>query len=227
MREALARAPNAMRNENRSEDQLRQDVEAIVRIGRSIRHGVRNATAAAVHSATASGKALSEVVRAGIQGAADGLAGSPDPSDPFCQAVEGVADGLVAAAQAVQWTVREAAASSRSYARQDLDAVADEFGALATLFVDGVVRGMRASGKHAESVAAQVREHAQTTLRRAWPAFAAAASTARREPLELGIAAMESGVRVANAAVGELHRELGAQLEKLGVALQRRRDEAI
>jgi hypothetical protein len=227
MREALARAPNAMRNENRSEDQLRQDVEAIVRIGRSIRHGVRNATAAAVHSATASGKALSEVVRAGIQGAADGLAGSPDPSDPFCQAVEGVADGLVAAAQAVQWTVREAAASSRTYARQDLDAVADEFGALATLFVDGVVRGMRASGKHAECVAAQVREHAHTTLRRAWPAFAAAASTARREPLELGIAALESGARVANAAVGELHRELGAQLEKLGVALQRRRDEAI
>lgn len=215
-----------MPNQNRSEDQFRQDVEAIVRMGRSIRHGVRNATAAAVHAATSSGKALNEVVRAGVQGAADGLAENPDPADPFRQAVEGIADGLVAAAQAVQWTVREAASRSQAFAREDLDAVADEFGALATLFVDGVVRGMRTSGKHAENVAALVREHAHTTLRRAWPAFAAAASTARREPLELGIAAMENGVRVVNAAAGALQRELGAQLEKLGVALQRSRDES-
>ena len=216
-----------MHTQHSSDEQFRRDVEAVLRLGRAVRHGVGNATTAAVHAATGSGQALREVVSAGIQGAADGLAGSKDPGDPFRQAVEGISDGLVASAQAVQWTVREAAARSQTYAREDLDRIASEFGTLATMFVEGVVRGMRASGKHAEDVTALVREHAHTTLRRAWPAFAVAASTARRDPLELSIAATEAGVRVVSFTKGALQVALGERLKKLGVLLTRGREEAI
>ena len=86
---------------------------------------------------------------------------------------------------------------------------------------------MRASGKHAEDVTALVRDHAHTTLRRAWPAFAVAASTARRDPLELSIAATEAGVRVVSFTKGALQVALGERLKKLGLVLTQGRNEAI
>lgn len=197
---------------------FRTEIAAAVRAGRSIRAQVRNATAAAVQSTVDAEIGIAEIARAALQAAAAEVSASRDPADPLRQVVEGVADGLVVAAQALQLTVREAASRARMFARQDLDRVADEFGALATMFVDSVLLGLAAGGAQAEDLTQSIRDHAQAALRRAWPAFAAAASTARRDPLQLGIAAAESAGAVVHAAAGALRRELGEQLRKLGIA---------
>ena len=210
-----------MRDESQPYGPFRAEIAAAVRAGRSIRAQVRNLTAAAVQAVVDTETGIAEVARAALQAATAEVSASRDPADPLRQVVEGVADGLVVAAQALQLTVREAASRARTFAQQDLDRMADEFGALATLFVDSVLLGIAAGGTQAEDVTQSIRDHAHTALRRAWPAFAAAASTARRNPLELGASAVESAPGVARAAAGALSRELGDQLRKLGVAWNR------
>lgn len=208
------------------EASLRHESGNIARLGRSVRYGVRNAVAAAAGAVASAEGRLEGLVRAAVQGAADAVSEEREPTDALRQVVEGAADGLVTAAQALQLTVREAAARSRTFAREELDRAADEFGSLAQRFVDSVAEGMRSSGKHADQVAASVRDHAALALRRAWPAFAAAAATARRDPVELGAGAIESGATIVSGAAGALRREIAEQLRSLGVAVEPGPDEA-
>lgn len=213
-----------MDNQAANETSLQHESGRIARVGRSVRFSVRNAVAASASAVASAEGNLAALARAAVRGAADAVAGEREPTDALRQVVEGAADGLVTAAQALQLTVREAAARSRTFAREDLDRAADEFAALATRFVDSVAEGMRQSGKHADEIATAVREHAAVALRRAWPAFAAAAATARRDPVELGAGAIESGVTIVAGAAGALRRELAAQMRALGVAADRADD---
>lgn len=210
-----------MDNDSQDEATLRDESGKIARGGASVRFGVRNAVAAAAGAFAGAEGSLAALARAAVRGAADAVVAEREPTDVLRQVVEGAADGLVTAAQALQMTVREAASRSRTFARDELDRAADEFGALATRFVDSVADGMRHSGKHAQATADAVREHAVVALRRAWPALAAAAATARRDPVELGAGAIESAPSIVVGAAGALRRELAAQLRALGVAARR------
>lgn len=206
-----------MDTDSQSDAALRDESGRIAGGGVSVRFGVRNAVAAAASALVGAEGSLGALARAAVRGAADAVVAEREPCDVLRQVVEGAADGFVTCAQALQMTVREAASRSRTFARAELDRAADEFGSLATRFVEGVVEGMRHSGKHAQATADAVHEHAALALRRAWPAFAAAAATARRDPVELGAAAIESAPSIVVGAAGALRRELAAQLRALGV----------
>lgn len=198
---------------------LRREIGAAMRAGRSIRARVRNATASAVQRGLDAESGIADIARAAMRAAAEEAMGKHAPTDPLRQVVEGTADGLVVAAQALQLTVREAASRAAAFAQQDLDRAADEFSALAQLFVDSVVRGASEGGAQAEDIVKSVREHAHTTLRRAWPSFAAAASTARRNPQAIAAAAVDAAPEIARASVGALQKALGEQLQKIGIAV--------
>lgn len=201
------------------DDLLWREIGAAVRAGRSIRARVRNATASAIQRGLDAESGIAGIARSALHAAATEATSARTPTDPLRQVVEGTADGFVVAAQALQMTVREATSRAAAFAQQDLDRAADEFSALAMLFVDSMVRGANEGGAQTAEVVQAVREHAHTALRRAWPAFAAAASTARRNPRALAEAAAEAAPDVARAAVGALQKALGEQLQKLGIAL--------
>ena len=196
---------------------LRDQVAAAVSGQSAVRLAVSRAAAVAAHRALGSGRGLVRMVEAAAAGAAKAATQDAAAGSARREAVEGLADGFVVAAQALQWTVREAAAEARVFARSDLDRMAEDLGALAAMFVDAVERGARTGAGQTQEIADSMRLHAERALLRAWPALASAAATARRRPAELGIDLAVAGSRLVEEAAAGLRSRFGQRLQHLGV----------
>ncbi len=215
-----------MNSESNRYARLRREAGRIVRLGGSVRFALRNAVAAEAGAIAFAGGNLAALIRAALHGAADAVDNGGAPPEAFQQVIEGAGDGLVAVSQALQLAVREAAAHSSTFARGELDGAAEEFGKLASIFVDSVAEGLQSSSEHAEVVVSGLREQAAVVLRRTWPAFAAAAATARQDLVELGSSTMKPGAATLVESSGALRRELAVQLRTFGVVVQVDTDDA-
>ncbi|MEZ5965662.1 MAG: DUF6781 family protein [Planctomycetota bacterium] len=200
---------------------VRERARDIVRRGQAVRKQVAEAVASAARDARGVAGGLAAIAHATIEGAAQGAAEAAPHggADTLRQVVDGVGDGLATVAQALELTLLESAGEFGRYARADLDHLASDFTSLASRFVDSVGRGLESAGEQATTQARAVREHAVATLQRTWPTFAAAAATARDDPVGLGQQALAAGSGAALEASRALRRAIGRQLQRLGVAL--------
>lgn len=175
-----------MLRDTKPNDRLRLELARLTRAGRAVPLATRDAVAVAVPFVRDLGRGLAELAEAAATGAAEAATEHQDPSGVLCAAIDGIADGFVLAAQALQQALREAGegepdARGAAFASDQLERAALGFRELSAAFVDSVMTGVRSCGGHGDEVVRAVRDHAQLALRRSWPSFAAAASAARRE----------------------------------------------
>jgi hypothetical protein len=200
---------------------LRREAAAIARRGTDVRKGLGGIVAAASQHSQSIAGGLAELARTAMEGATSALGGTAAGrrESTLREVVDGIGDGLATAAQAVELTLREAAAGSTAFARQEIDRVATEFGALGSMFADAVVAGLAGTGAHAAAQAKALRDHAAATLQRTGPSLQAAAAAARRDPLGLADQGATAAAAAARGAAGALVEALGQRLQRLGVAL--------
>lgn len=203
-------------------DRIRGDTENIVRRGANIAKEVSRLTvsAAARFQGTAEGMVgLARTVAEGAARAADETL--PDKTESkLRQVVDGLADGLRTAAEAVDLTVRESGAEGLRFAREDVSHARDDIVSLLGMFASTVADFAYATTVEAASGAATIRDHAAHTLERTRPSFEKAARTLVGEAGSVGSEAAAAGSAAARAAAGLFFREVGARLSRLGEALK-------
>ncbi|MEQ1631257.1 MAG: DUF6781 family protein [Planctomycetota bacterium] len=207
-----------MLHDTKPNDRLRLEIAGLTRAGRSVPLATRDAVAVAVPFVWDMGRGLAELAEAAATGAAEAATEHQDPSGVLRAAIDGIADGFVTAAQALQQCLRESGeresdGRGSAFANDQLERAALGFRALSAAFVDSVTTGVRNSGGHGDDAVKAIRDHAQLVLRRSWPSFAAVASTARR------------AMRPHEGASGRAFRSLSAallhQLQRQGIASAR------
>jgi hypothetical protein len=202
---------------------LREKIAKIAREKHDVRKRVADVVASASSTLGEGGAELKRVSTAVLDAAVAAAAKSTDSvtgTGTLREVVDGVGDGLAAAAQAAKLAIDEARSSGKHFADEDLQKVADEFQALGQVIVESLESAVHQVKGHLAEQSSTIREHAERTLERVRPSLEAAARTAAGSP---GAFTKESGAAGAAAtkeAVGALFTELGALLQRTGTRLR-------
>jgi len=142
-------------------------------------------------------------------------AAPPSPTGPLRQFVDGVGDGLGAAALALKLSVEEAARHGERFAREDLARMHRDLGTVLRDFEAAVAKTLHGAWSTADDLLA----HAKATLQRMQPGLQAALTALQDQPGELLRETTASGVRSARRAAGALFTALGERLRRAGERL--------
>ena len=175
---------------------VREKVEIIVARGQDIRRQVSQVVAETAQNSHREKEGLIGITRSVMEGAAGAAnkAVSHSPESVLRQVIDGLGDGLSAAALAAQLAIEEANARRQAFAQEDLEKLRKELQILHDLFEDTV---SSAAGKFKSATAEQLqtlREHALQTNRRIQPSLKAALHAVKEHPLRLARESVEAGL---------------------------------
>lgn len=141
-------------------EELKSAVREAVASGRDLQDRVRQLMIASMHSMGVDMSRMQETIRAALEGVEAGI--SPQDSGATVrQAVAGIEDALVQAAEASSLAIREAAGHATDFARHDLGRAVDDLAALDKLFIDTLAEAAKAGSAVAQAGFADMQRHLQ------------------------------------------------------------------
>lgn len=202
--------------------QLKLKTEEIVKRGGDVRAEVSRLVSEAAGKFHQTTDGLVSLVKAVTEGATAGANQAlPQESESVLRSVvNGLADGLTKAAEAVSLTLRESGANGTHFAKEDLEKIGKDFRAVGGSFAEIVTAAAGKVGGHVSDQAHTVGGHAMQTFQNVWPSVEAAITAALHEPVKLGREAIHAGASAAQQAAGVLFTELGKHLQNAGDKLR-------
>ena len=201
-----------------STEQLRQKIREAVESGDNVRRRVEHQVAETLHHTELDAEGRRRLAEAVLEGAREGYEKSGKGTDPnrLRDVIDGLADGLNAAANAIQFSVEEARASGRQFAEQDLQRARDDLRAIKDLFMETVGVATRSASDEFTTQWKQLGQHAAQAWNRVQPAIQSAVESVASHPIDTGKEAVKAGVSAASHAAGSLFSEVGRRLQTLG-----------
>jgi len=203
--------------------QLEEQVRHAVEQGHDIREKVGRMTADASRVFHERAESLSDLVKAVLKGASEGLRASPAgrADSVLRQVIDGLGDAFAASAQAVQLTLEEARSKGAAFAREDLDRVVRDFRSLGDMFVETVERGLKAVGSQASAQSDALREHARHTFSQLRTHLHKATAAASDNLAALPTEAFQAGAEAMRQATGTFFTLMGQHLKEAGERMNR------
>jgi hypothetical protein len=201
---------------------LKAAVRDAVETGRDLQARVRDLMLAALSSTGVDLSRIQQVTRTTLDGVDAGVViHGADAGQVARQAVAGIEDALMQAAEASSLAIQEAAGHAGDFARSDLKHAVDELASLESLFMDTLADVARAGSATAKTTFADIQRH----LEHSGTVFGARLASqvgSLRESLALaGQEGLQSGVKTAGKAAEQLGRLAGALLAGMEQGLSR------
>jgi hypothetical protein len=196
------------------EDNQGVDTEAtattIASEGRAVRDRIRSLLVDSVRERKLS---LDEV--GGADGAVNGVRDSvPDKqASVLGEVVDGLGEGLSAAANATRLALEEARGRGESFAQEDVDKAVEDLKALEDLFTKTVSDLARRAGSELSGQAKDLGAHAKRTAEHLRPAVESAVKEAARHPVQMARDSATAGLKAAPKAAGMLLQAAAGMLE--------------
>lgn len=195
-------------------ERIEQDVQAAVDGEEAtIAERVRAITLRALSQGVLDAAALKQVIAAVVKGAQQGIARpGGERTAALREAVRGLDEALVSAAEATQLAVQEAASRTGEFSRESLKTAVDQLGTLESQFVDTLADAAKSASGHAQATLRDLAEHARSSgtavggrVRTALSQLARSAPAAAREQVEGGRQTLRNeAALLANLAAGVL-----------------------
>lgn len=179
-----------------------------------VRKAAAELTLAGVTKAHETAGALMEFANSLLSAARS--AAPPSSDGPLRQFVDGLGDGLAAAALATKLSVEEAARRGERFAREDLARMQQSLAAVLRDFEGAVGKGLHGAWTTTDDL----RAHARATLQRLQPGLMAAMTALQDQPGELLREATSGTAHAVRRAAGALFAAAGEQLRRAGQRLQ-------
>jgi hypothetical protein len=211
-------AQHTEQSQTQADEQLKHEIEQIIKDGKDIRERVRKAVEASVNKTKAAPERLTNFAHSTVEAAVRTVDESTpkEPESVLRQVVDGLGDALQRTAQATRLAVQEAAGEGKAYASEDLKQVASDFKTLSEMFVDTVGSAAKGAARGAKSEAGTVRDHAARTFQAIKPSLQSAAETALKHPLGLAGESATAAVNVTRHTAGALFSSVGNLLKTAG-----------
>jgi hypothetical protein len=192
---------------------LRSAVREAVETGRDLQARVRDLMLAAFSSTGVDLSRIQQVTRTTLEGVNAGAAAhGADSAAVARQAVAGIEDALMQAAEASSLAIQEAAGLAGDFARSDLKRAVDELASLESLFMDTLADVARAGSATAKTTLADIRRHLQHSGTILGERLAGQVASLREVLAQAGQEGLQSGVNTAGKAAEQLGRIAGAVL---------------
>jgi hypothetical protein len=192
---------------------LRSAVTEAVETGRDLQARVRDLMLAAFSSTGVDLSRIQQVTRTTLEGVDAGVAAhGADSATVARQAVAGIEDALLQAAEASSLAIQEAAGRASDFARSDLKRAVDELASLESLFMDTLGDVARAGSATAKTTFADIRRHLQHSGTVFGERLASQVGNLREVLALAGQEGLQSGVNTAGKAAEQLGRIAGALL---------------
>lgn len=199
---------------------LQAAVREAVESGRDLQARVRDLMLAAFSSTGLDLSRIKQVTRATLEGVDAGAAAHGTDSDSVArQAVAGIEDALMQAAEASSLAIQEAAGHASDFARSDLKRAVNELASLETLFMDTLADVARAGSATAKTTFTDIQGHMQRSGTLFGERLASHVGSLRKVLAQAGEEGLQSGVEAAGKAAEQLGLIAGALLEGLGKGL--------
>lgn len=201
---------------------LQSAVRETVATGRDLQARVRELMLAVFSSTGVELSRIQQVTRAALEGVGAGAAAhGADSARVARQAVAGIEDALLQAAEASSLAIREAAGHAGGFARSDLRRAVDELASLETLFMDTLADVARAGSATAKTAFADIQRHLQHSGTLFGERLASHVGSLREAVAQAGQGGLQSGVNAAGKAAEQLGRIAGALLAGMEKGLAR------
>jgi hypothetical protein len=192
---------------------LRSAVRETVETGRDLQARVRDLMLAAFSSTGVDLSRIQQVTRTTLEGVNAGVAAhGSDSAKVARQAVAGIEDALMQAAEASSLAIQEAAGHAGDFARSDLRRAVDELASLESLFMDTLADVARAGSETAKTTLADIRRHLQHSGTIFGERLAGQVGNLREMLAMAGQEGLQSGMNTAGKAAEQLGRLAGAVL---------------
>jgi len=192
---------------------LKSAVQETVASGRDLQARVRDLMLAAFSSTGVDLSRIQQVTRTTLEGVDAGVAAHGSESARVArQAVAGVEDALLQAAEASSLAIQEAAGHAGDFARSDLKRAVDELASLETLFMDTLADVARAGSATAKITFADIQRHLQHSGTLFGERLASNVGSLHEVLALAGREGLQSGVDTAGKVAEHLGRVAGALL---------------
>jgi hypothetical protein len=192
---------------------LKSAVQETVETGRDLQARVRDLMLAALSSTGVDLSRIQQVTRTTLEGVDAGVAAHGSESARVArQAVAGIEDALLQAAEASSLAIQEAAGHAGDFARSDLKRAVDDLASLETLFMDTLADVARAGSATAKITFADIQRHLQHSGTLFGERLASNVGSLREVLALAGREGLQSGVDTAGKAAEHLGRVAGALL---------------
>lgn len=209
-------------NEQERYSRLAEEVERIVASGERVRErvhaAVTDAASRAAHGANAAQGEAMAFGRSALDGAVRALerAIPTEQDSALRKVIEGVGDAVVRTAQATSLAVREASASGRAFAQDDLKRVATDLRGVGGQFVETVSGALKRIYTHGGERFDALRSHAERTAAAIEPSVKSALDAVTGDPLGTAGEAARATAGLAREGAGALFRTMGTLLQRVG-----------
>jgi hypothetical protein len=199
-------------------DFVREKVEAIVADGQNVRAQVSQLVTESADRFQLNREGLIGLTQSVLDATATAVdkVVPHDPASVLRQVVDGLGDGLSAAALASRLAVEEAEAQRKSFADEDLSKLNKDLKAIGNLFVDTVFTAAKKARSVTATQLTTLRDHATTTVKRIQPSLESAISAVQKHPLQFAKESVGAGLAMSRQAVGTLFGAVGRTLQKAG-----------
>jgi hypothetical protein len=192
---------------------LKSAVRETVATGRDLQASVRDLMLAAFNSTGVDLSRIQQVTRTTLEGVDAGAAAhGADSAAVAQQAIAGIQDALMQAAEASSLAIQEAAGHAGDFARSDLKRAVDELASLESLFMDTLADVTRAGSATAKATFADIQRHLQHSGTIFGERLASQVGSLREVLARAGQEGVQSGVNTAGKAAEQLGRIAGALL---------------
>jgi len=203
---------------------LKTAVREAVETGRDLQARVRDLMLAALSSTGVDLSRIQQVTRTMLDGVDAGAAvHGTDAGQVARQAVAGIEDALMQAAEASSLAIQEAAGHAGDFARSDLKRAVDELASLETLFMDTLADVARAGSATAKTTFADILRHMEHSGTIFGARLASQVGNLRELLRLAGQEGLQSGMNTAGKAAEQLGRIAGALLAGMEGGLARGR----
>jgi hypothetical protein len=195
---------------------LKSAVQEAVESGRDLQARVRDLMLAALSTTGVDLSRIQQVTRTTLEGVDAGVAAQGSRSATAArQAVAGIEDALMQAAEASSLAIQEAAGHAGDFARSDLKRAVDELASLESLFMATLADVARAGSATAKTTFADIQRHLQHSGTLFGERLASNVGSLREVLALAGRESLHSGVDTAGKAAEQLGRIAGALLAGL------------
>jgi hypothetical protein len=195
---------------------LKSAVQEAVESGRDLQARVRDLMLAALSTTGVDLSRIQQVTRTTLEGVDAGVAAQGSGSATAArQAVAGIEDALMQAAEASSLAIQEAAGHAGEFARSDLKRAVDELASLESLFMDTLADVARAGSATAKTTFADIQRHLQHSGTLFGERLASNVGSLREVLALAGRDSLKSGVATAGKAAEQLGLIAGALLAGL------------
>lgn len=192
---------------------LESAVRETVQTGRDLQARVRELMLATFSSTGLDLSRIRQVTRSTLKGVDAGVkVHGDDAADVMRQAVAGIEDALLQAAEASSLAIREAAGHASDFARSDLRRAVDELASLESLFMGTLAEVARAGSTTAKTTLVDIQRHMQHSGTLFGERLAEQVGSLREALALAGKEGLQSGVNTAGKAAEQLGRIAGALL---------------